>query len=102
MCVYNHSFTQPFKKCFSGERCSTWANFLYKMCLQEKFDGLSALVAVIDWAEESVLPWIHSADEEVKVQRKRSVTSSASRHDLCVQILKVHIYEHALGTCDWT
>ncbi|XP_078339811.1 condensin-2 complex subunit G2-like isoform X1 [Crassostrea virginica] len=55
---------------------------------QEKFEGLSALVAVIDWAEESVLPWIHSAEEEVKVQRKRSVTSSASRHDLCLQILK--------------
>ena len=72
--------------------------FLYLMCLQEKFDGLSALVAVIDWAKESVLPWIHSAEEEVKVQRKRSVTSSASRHDLCLQILKVHIYEHALGT----
>ena len=104
MYVFNHSFAQTFRKCFSGERCGPWADliFLYKMCLQEKFDELSALVAVIDWAEESILPWIHSAEEEVKVQRKRSVTSSASRHDLCLQILKVHMYEHALGTHYWT
>lgn len=45
----------------------------------------------MEWAEETVLPHINSggAEEEGKGQRKRSVTSSATKHDLCGQVLKV-------------
>lgn len=58
---------------------------------QEDFDGLSALVSVMEWAEDKVLPHINSGgvEEEGKGQRKRSVTSSATKHDLCGQVLKV-------------
>lgn len=45
----------------------------------------------MEWAEDKVLPHINSGgvEEEGKGQRKRSVTSSATKHDLCGQVLKV-------------
>lgn len=57
---------------------------------KEDFDGLSALGSVMEWAEETVLPHINlvGVDEEGKGQRKRSVSSSATKHDLCGQVLR--------------
>lgn len=45
----------------------------------------------MEWAEDKVLPHINSGgvEETGKGQRKRSVTSSATKHDLCGQVLKV-------------
>lgn len=45
----------------------------------------------MEWAEETVLPHINlvGVDEEGKGQRKRSVSSSATKHDLCGQVLRV-------------
>lgn len=45
----------------------------------------------MEWAEDKVLLHINSSgvEEEGKGQRKRSVTSSATKHSLCGQVLKV-------------
>ncbi|XP_062606704.1 uncharacterized protein LOC134268460 [Saccostrea cucullata] len=57
---------------------------------QEDFDAMSVLSSVMDWTEAEILPNVNSSDTEIESRshRKRSVTSTQTKHTLCTQIVK--------------